>query len=60
MLPTLGLIAATIGLLLIIYLIYREQKGETGSAERNMLLVVSIVALSVTAWHVLFAGGGGH
>ena len=49
MLPTLALIAATLGLLLIIFLVYREQKRETGPAERNMLLVVSLVTLSVAA-----------
>lgn len=60
MLPTLGLAAATIGLLLIIFLVYREQKRETGSAERNMLLLVSVVTLSVAAWHIFAAGSGGH
>ena len=61
MLPTFGLIAATIGLLLIIFLVYREQKSETRSAERNMLLLVSVVTLSVAAWHIVSAGaGGGH
>jgi multisubunit Na+/H+ antiporter MnhB subunit len=59
MFPQLALIAAALGLLLILFLVYREQKSETASAERNMLLVVSILALSVAAWHV-FASGGGH
>jgi formate hydrogenlyase subunit 3/multisubunit Na+/H+ antiporter MnhD subunit len=59
MLPTLGLISATIGLLLIIFLIYREQKAECGPAERNMLLVVGLVTLVVGAFHILSAGSGG-
>lgn len=58
MLPTLGLIAATFGLLLIIFLVYREQKSEAGSAERNMLLVVSVVTLAVAGWHILGPGAG--
>lgn len=59
MLPTLGLISATLGLLLIILLIFREQKNESGSVERNMLLVVSLVTVSVAAWHIFSAGSGG-
>jgi len=59
MLPTLALISATIGLLLIIFLIYREQRAETGSAERSMLVVVGLVTLVVGAYHILSAGSGG-
>lgn len=62
MLPTLALISALLGLLLIFFLIYREEKSEMGSRERNILVVVSIVMIAVTAWHVgpeLFGGGGG-
>jgi hypothetical protein len=62
MLPTLALISALIGLLLIISLIYREQKGEMGSRERSLLVTVSIVMIAVAAWHIgpeLFGGGGG-
>ena len=59
MLPTLALISATIGLLLIIFLIYREQRAETGSAERSMLVVVGLVTLVVGAYHTLSAGSGG-
>jgi hypothetical protein len=62
MLPTLGLASATIGLLLIIFLVFKEQRQEAAKAERNMLLAVSVVALMVAAWHIVGAGmgGGGH
>jgi hypothetical protein len=61
MLPTLALISATIGLLLIIFLIYRELRAESGSAERSMLVLVGLVTLVVGAYHILAAGsGGGH
>jgi hypothetical protein len=60
MLPTLGLIAATIGLLLIIFLVYREQKSEAAPAERNMLIAVSVVTLVVAAWHIVGPGSGAH
>ena len=59
MLPTLGLISATVGLLLIIFLVFREQRAEAGSAERNMLLAVGLVTLVVGAYHILSAGTGG-
>ena len=57
MLPTLGLLSATIGLLLIIFLIYGEQKEQAGKAERNMLLVVSLATVAVAAFHIAFPGG---
>jgi hypothetical protein len=60
MLPTLALITATIGLLLIIFLVYREERAESGSAERNMLVVVGLVTLVVGAFHILSSGGGAH
>ena len=59
MLPTLALISATIGLLLIIFLVHREQRAESGPTERNMLVVVGLVTLVVGAWHILSAGSGG-
>jgi hypothetical protein len=60
MLPTLALISATIGLLLIIFLVYREQRAESGSPERSMLWAVGLVTLAVGAFHILSAGSGGH
>jgi hypothetical protein len=62
MLPTLALISALLGLLLILFLIYREEKGELGSRERSLLAAVSVVMIVVAAWHVgpeIFGGGGG-
>jgi len=62
MFPTLALISALLGLLIIIFLIYREQKDEIGSRERSLLVTVSIVMITVAAWHIgpeLFGGGGG-
>jgi membrane-associated HD superfamily phosphohydrolase len=62
MLPTLALLSALIGLLLILFLIHREQKSEIGSRERSMLMLVSVVMIAVAAWHIgpeLFGGGGG-
>ena len=61
MLPSLALIAGTLGLLLIIFLVYREQRNETAPAERRMLVAVALVTLTVAAYHVLGSGGGaGH
>ena len=61
MLSSLALIAAALGLLLIIFLVYREQAAETAPAERRMLIAVALVTASVAAWHVLGSGGGaGH
>jgi membrane-associated HD superfamily phosphohydrolase len=62
MLPTLGLLSATIGLLIIIFMVYQAQKHEAAKAERNMLVLVSVVAVVVAAWHIGGAGmgGGGH
>jgi hypothetical protein len=64
MLPTLALISALAGLLLIVFLIYREEKAEIGSKERGMLALVSVVMIVVAAWHILpellGGGGGGH
>jgi len=61
MLPSLAVSAAALGLLLIISLVYREQKDETAPAERRMLVAVALVTLGVAAYHVLGShGGAGH
>ena len=61
MLPSLALIAAALGLLLIIFLVYREQRDETAPAERRMLIAVALVTITVAAYHVLgSSGGAGH
>ena len=58
MLPTLGLASATLGLLLILYLVFREEKSEAAPAERNMLLLVSFVTVVVAVVHI-FGGTAG-
>jgi hypothetical protein len=60
MLATFALIAAALGLLLIIFLVYREQANETAPAERRMLVAVALVTMTVAAYHVLHSGGGAH
>ena len=62
MLPTFALASATIGLLLIIFLVFREQREEAGKVERNMLISVSVVSLVVAGYHIFsgLSGGGGH
>lgn len=62
MLFTLALFSASVGLLLIIFLIYRELKGHLASSQRNMLVLVSVVSFAVAAFHIAqgLGGGGGH
>jgi hypothetical protein len=62
MLPTLALASAAIGLLLIIFLVFRELKPQLGGTERNMLAVVSVISLVVAAYHIIdgLRAGGGH
>jgi hypothetical protein len=58
MLPNLALITATLGLLLIMWLIYREVGSELGSAERTSFGGGALVILAVAAWHLLSTAGG--
>jgi hypothetical protein len=62
MLPTLAIFAGAVGLLLIIFLIYRELKGQLGGMQRNMLAVVALVSFVVAAFHIVagLSGGEGH
>jgi hypothetical protein len=63
MLPILGVIAATVGLLTIIFLIRREVGSEAGPLESNALLGTGALAVAVCVWYVvthLPSGGGGH
>jgi hypothetical protein len=61
MLPNLGLITATLGLLLIMWLIYREVGSEMGSLERTSFGGGAVVILLVAIVHLMAtAGGGGH
>jgi hypothetical protein len=61
MLPNLALAAATFGLLLIMYLIYREMKTEMDTFEKSSFAGGALVVLIVAIVHIVStAGGGGH
>jgi hypothetical protein len=59
MLPNLGLIAATVGLLLIMWLIYREVGSEMGSVEKTSFGGGALIILVVAVVHLLTTAGGG-
>jgi hypothetical protein len=59
MLPNLGLIAATLGLLLLMALIYREVGSEMGSFERTSFGGGALVIVIVAVVHLLATAGGG-
>jgi hypothetical protein len=58
MLPNLGLIAATLGLLLIMGLVYRDVGSELGSFEKTSFAGGALVILLVAVVHLLASGGG--
>ena len=61
MLPNLALISATLGLLLIMFLIYREQKDEMDTFEKSSFGGGAVIVLVVAVVHILAtSGGGGH
>jgi hypothetical protein len=60
MLPNLALIAATLGLLLIMFLIYREMKEEMDTLEKSSFGGGAVVVVIVAIAHILTTGGGGH
>jgi hypothetical protein len=60
MLPNLALIAATLGLLIIMFLIYREMKGEMDTLEKSSFGGGAVVVVIVAAAHILATSGGGH
>jgi hypothetical protein len=61
MLPNLALIAATLGLLLIMFLIYREMKDEMDTLEKSSFGGGAVVVVIVAVAHILTtSGGGGH
>ena len=61
MLPNLALIAATLGLLLIMFLIYREMKEEMDTLEKSSFGGGAVVVVIVAVAHILTtSGGGGH
>lgn len=61
MFPNLGLITATLGLLLIMFLIYRETGKEMDTVEKTSFGGGALVVVVVAVVHLLAsAGGGGH
>jgi hypothetical protein len=61
MLPNLGLITATVGLLAILYIIDREARHELSPAERGSLAAGALIVVGVAAIHLFVtSGGGGH
>ena len=53
MLTVLAILTATLGLLLILFLIWREEKDEVGSLEVQMLGASGALACLVGAWQVI-------
>ena len=61
MLPNLAIIAATLGLLLIMGLIYRESAKDMGGTEKAAFGGGALVIVVVAVVHLIStAGGGGH
>ena len=61
MLGNIALVVATVGLLGILWMIYREVRDEVGPLEKNSLVAGAITVVVVAAWHIAStAGGGGH
>jgi hypothetical protein len=58
MLPNLALVSATIGLLSLMGLIYREVGRDMAPPERASFAGGALVLLVVTAWHVISTAGG--
>jgi hypothetical protein len=58
MLPNLALITATLGLLLIMGMIYREVGSELAAPERTSFAGGAVVILVVAAWHLIATAGG--
>jgi hypothetical protein len=58
MFTTLALTSALIGLLLILFLVYREVKNDIAPMERSTLMLVSVVFLVVAGWHIVAGLGG--
>lgn len=61
MLANVALTVATIGLLAILWMIYREVRDEAGPLEKNSLVAGAVTVVLVAAWHIVAtAGGAGH
>ncbi len=52
MFPTLGIVAATIGMLVILYLIMREF-GDLGTTEKRMLQSSGVLVIAVGIWQAI-------
>jgi hypothetical protein len=59
MLPNLAVLVATLGLLAILWMIYREVREQVGPLERNSLIAGAATIVAVAVWHVVTSGGGG-
>jgi hypothetical protein len=60
MLANVALTIATIGLLAILWMIYREVRDEAGPLEKNSLVAGAVTVVLVAVWHIASTGGGGH
>lgn len=58
MLPNLGLITATLGLLIIMVLVYREVSSEMGSFEKTSFAGGALVIVAVAVVHLVSTAGG--
>ena len=57
-----AIVAATLGLLLILYLIFREVGAESEGPEKGALAGVAVLAVVMGNWQAIahLPGGGGH
>jgi hypothetical protein len=62
MLPVFALIAAALGLLLIVFLILREVGDETEGVDKGAMAGASALVVCVCIWQVIahLPGSGGH
>ena len=64
MFPALAILAATIGLVLIVYMIWGAVGAEQASSEKNMMIAACVLTLVVGFWqafsHFFAASGGAH
>lgn len=58
MLANLAVLVATLGLLVILWMVYREVRESAGPLERNSLIAGAATVVIVAVWHLATAGGG--